>query len=443
MAIRAGRLGNIAFKKEDAYGSYNAGDAMWRASSESLENKIENVEDNALIGELYPTEFIPVKEGVEGSLEGSFHGDTAGLILHGILGTDVTADANTAYLLISYSGAATYERISCTGSALIAETSTNGTTWGADTAFCSTGTMDLTTGAFDTVGEVATAIAAYTGFDAIAFGPTGTLTSTIAAFAAVNLITNDVKVGGKLIPVVGTASTLAKTHNLSPAAASVSLPSYTFTINRVLGTNKSVGVIGSKFKSVAISNAAGDLCKVNVAVDAQQELQDQNDVSVSVPNIQAFTCLNMKAVIEDATGALTELDELKDFSLTINANLDSNWVIGSKYKKEQDRQKSTIEFSCTANNTATSYPLRTNYLNSTACSLYVYWKSNTYADVSKSVPYSVMVRIPAFKFNSAPSTLSTPDRMTIKFGGSAEKPTNATYTNHIYVSVVDADTTTY
>jgi hypothetical protein len=212
-------------------------------------------------------------------------------------------------------------------------------------------------------------------------------------------------------------------------------------MNRDLGSNKSVAAVGAKINSITLNNTAKDLCKYTLAIDGKNEEIDQTDLSVTVPTVEGFLAANMKIVFEESDGTLTEMDEVKDYSVTINSNLDDNRVIGSYYKKEQVRQNATIEVSFTANNTTTQYGLRDNYSSDTPLGMYVYWKSND--TVVTEVPYSMLFRIPDVKLTDYNSPLSTPDRLTITGAGTVIKAQNTTYSKHLYAYVVDGDTSSY
>ncbi len=443
MAARTGRLGNVTYKKESTWGDYIAGDGYLRVSTESLGRTVEHAEDPALISEIYTTDMIKIGDGISGAMEAVQHGDEMGEMLWGVLGSQSSAvNPAKSWLLIGYNGTADYARLTKSGTSLTAEISTNGSSWTVDTNFSSAaGVLDLSAVANNTMTKLQTVIDAKTGYEAVIFG-TSTGSSLIADFAATELRNNDVRVGGYLLKSQITSS-VSKMHTISPATASESLPSFSFTINRSLGTNKSIGATGCKISSIVLNNAAKDLCKYSLTIDGKSEEIDQNDSSVTVPTIEGFLAANMKIVVEEADGSLTELEEVKDYSLTINANLDDNRVIGSFYKKEQERQGATIEFSFTANNTDTQYALRSNYTGDISIGMYIYWKSNDYSDVTNTVPYSVLIRIPEAKLTDYNSPLSTPDRLTITGAGRVVKPSNTVYTKHIYAYVVDADTSSY
>lgn len=444
MAIRTGRLGNVAFKKESTFDTYVAGDIYLRASSESLARKIDTAEDPALVGEIFTTDLIQVGDGYAGSLESAAHGDTIGNIIYGVLGGEAAVDDPVnAFIVMSYNGASAYARLSIVGSNLLAELSSDGSSWSADTNFNTTGTIDLSAAAFDTVAELTTAVAAYTGWDAVSFGLGAALTATIPAFAITNLKAVGAIVGSMLLRCEQTTATLSKMHTVTPALAATSLPSWSFTVNRVLGTNQSLGFSGAKMNSASISVSAKDLMKVSCAVVGATEASAKNDLALTLPTVQAFTAPNVKMVIVDSTGAQIEFTEVKDISLTLNANLDDNKVVGSLVTKEMDRQGATLDLSFTANNTSAQYALRTSYTGMTSCEVFIYAESTTYVDLAKLVKYNMMFRIPSVKFEDFNSPLSTPDRLTIAATGKAMKPQSTIYTKHIYAYICDNDVTTY
>jgi hypothetical protein len=442
--VATGRLGNVTYKKETTWGTYVAGDGYLRVTTESLNRTVEHTEDPSLVGEIYTTDMIKIGDGIGGTMEGVIHGDEIGEIIWGVLGGQSTAISPAiAWLLVGYNGTENYARLTKSGTNLTAETRTSSTaSWTADTNFSTAaGVLDLTNASYDTLTELQAYIDARTGYDAVLMGDS-TGSSLIADFTATEIRSNDIRVGSMLMKSEN-SSTVAKMHTLTPASATETLPSFSFTINRDLGTNKSIGAVGCKFSSIALTNAAKDLCKFSLTVDGKSEDEDKNDVAVTVPTVEGYLAANMKIVMEEADGSLTELDEVKDYSITINANVDDNRVVGSFFKKEQVRQNSTIEYSFTANNTTTQYALRSNYTADTPVGLYVYWKSNDNADTANSIPYSMLIRIPDSKLTDFNSPLSTPDRLTISGAGTAIKPQNTTYTDHITVYIVDGDTSSY
>jgi hypothetical protein len=444
MSVRTGRLGNASIKKESTWGEFITPDLLLRVISESNGRAVEHAEDNALVGEIYPTDLVKVADGSAGSLEGNIHGDEIGMLMHGVLGGEETPeDPIDANIIVSYNGTASYARLSVVVTDLIAEISTDGISWTPDTDFATTGTMDLSSAPFDTAGEVATATDGFTGYSATLFGKASSDSVNATAFAITNLKAAGIKVGSINIKYQVVASTLAKTHILSPADAAVLLPSFTLLVNRVLGTDKSVAFTGTKFQSITIANSNKDLTKFSIPVTSKEELVDQTDVDLSVSDVQAFTSAKMKILVVKADGTQVLMEEVKDHSLVINTNIDENRVIGSLNIKEQIRQNSTIELSYTANNTDSQYVLRDEYINDAAVETFLYWESNSIVDSDESIPYSFLVRIPSTKYTDFNSPLTTGDRLTISAAGKTVKPTNDVYTKHIEFLIVDGELTAY
>jgi len=439
---RTGRLGNVTIAKESTWGSFATATRYLRVTTESMKRTVEHAEDPALVSEIYTTSMVKIGDGISGSIESVMHGDDIGMMIHGALGNQSSlAHPVKAWLLVGYSGSLTYLRLTKSSDVISAEKSTNGSSWTADTNFSSTGSITVTAAAYDTLTELQTYIAARTGYDCILFGDS-TDSSTIGDFAATSLKSNSIKVGGLLMKVQPT-STVAKMHTILPASATTALPSFSLTMNRVLGTNESLAATGVKIQSITLQNAAKDFCKYSIALDGKAEEADKADTDLTVPIVEGYLAANMKIVIQGSTGALTELDEVKDYSITINTNIDDNRVIGSYYKKEQERQNATIEVTFTANNTTTQYALRSEYTADTPVSMFLYWKSNDYADTTNLVPYSMLIRIPDAKITDYNSPLSTPDRLTISGAARLVKPENTTYGEHIYVYIIDANTSSY
>lgn len=441
---RTGRLGNVTFSKETTWGNFASPTMSIRVSTESLNRAIEHVEDPSLIGQIFTSDMIKIADGIAGNIEGALHGDDAGMLICGVLGGNSTTLLNPfkAGLLVGYSGAETYLRLTKSGANITAEKSTNGSSWTVDTNFASTaGVIDVTSSGLDTLTELQAYITARTGYDAVIIGNT-TDSSNIADFTATNLMTADVYQGAKLLAIHPTSS-VSKTHVITPADATGSLPSFSFLINRLLGTNESVAATGAKISQLAFTNSAKDLCKFSATLSCKEEVGSKTDSSITLSTVEAYLAANMTIVVEDTAGGLTEFEEVKDFSITINSNLDENNVLGSFTKLEQERQASTIEIAFTANNTLGQYGLRTNYTADTTIGIYVYFKGNDYSDVTNLVPYNLLFRFPSVKLTNYNSPLSTPDRLTITAAGTATKPVSTVYTPHVTVWVTDAKTTSY
>lgn len=439
---RTGRLGGVSFAKETNWGDYASATEYLRVDSESLKRTIEHTEDNSLVAELYTTDMICISDGIGGSIEGAMHGDEIGFLIHGILGTQSSlSNPVKAWLAIGYDGSRAYARVTKAADVITAEVSDNGSSWIADTNFSSTGSVTVTAAAYDTLSELSAYIHGRTGWNAVYFGDDCD-SSTLAALAATNLYSADAKVGAALLNVKPSSSA-AKTHKIIPAGATVNLPSFSFLINRVLGTNKSVAAVGAKINSLSLKASAKDLCKFTVEINAKQELNDKTDTGLTASTVEAFIASNMKIVMEENDGTLIEFDEVKDYSITINANLDDNRNIGSIYKKEQERQKASIEISFTANNSSGQYAPRTDYIGDDPVGFFLYWKSTDYADAANLVPFSIMIRIPAAKLTDYNSPLSTQDRLVITAAAKVVKNTNTTYADRLICYVVDDNTSSY
>lgn len=437
-----GRLGSIVFKKETTWGTYVSGDVQLRASTESMNRAVEYAEDAALVGQLYTTDMIKVADGAAGSFEAAMHPDTIGIVLHGVLGGEsAVTDPKQAYLIISYTGTSDYARLTKSTNTLTAELSSDGTSYSGDSNFGTSGDLDLSAAGNDTLTELQAVIAGYTGWDAVLCGDGSTASTDVPDFSATLLRSADEIVGAFLFAPTNTSATGAKTHTIYPAAATATLPSYSVTVNRTLGTNKSVGFVGTKFNSVTMTNAAKDLCKISIAATCKEEQEDKTDISLTVPDVQAYTTPKMKIVMVESDGSLTEFTEARDFSLTINANIDATNVIGSYNIVEQIRQNATMEISMTANTSSTTYAPRSNFTAGTHVGLFIFWQGNE--ETSDGDDYSVMCRIPDIQLTDYNSPLSTPDRLTLSITGTIVKPKNTVYTNHIQFFVVDSDTTTY
>lgn len=443
MSVRTGRLGNITIKKEAAWGTPITTDLLLRAASESIGRTIEHTEDNALVGEIYPTDKVKVADGAAGSLEGNAHGDEVGPLVHGALGGESSVeDPSDAFLICSYKGSIAYHRFTMATNSLTSETSPDGSVWTPDSNFGTAGVIDVSS-----LGLTATAlqilIDGYSDYNATLFGSGTSLSTNIVDFAATLTKSNGSKVGAMNLKYQIAASTTAKTHTLFPADAATLLPSYTVLVNRVGGVDKSFAFTGTKFQSITFSNANKDLTKFSIPVTCREELPDQTDVNLVASDGKQLPSSGMKILVIKSAGTHVVMDEVKDHSLVVNTNIDENRVIGDTKIKEQIRQNSTIEISYTANNTDTQFALRDEYINDSDLETFLYWESNDDADITNSIPYTMLARIPNIKYSDFNSPLSTPDRLVISAAGSAVKPKNTVYTNHIEFLITDTEISQY
>jgi hypothetical protein len=433
-----GRNANIAIKKETAWGTYIAPDLKLRASSEGLNKTVNYTEDPALIGESFTTDLIKTSSNAGGSVETKLHPDTAGPIIHWSLGGEAAvANPPNSYIIINYTGTSAYARLTQTTTNLKAELSADGTTWADDTNFNTTGTIDLTAADFDTSAELATKITTYTGWNASYVGLAAGVTASSAPFTAKQLKNAGDKVGAVILSTPVT-STVAKVHTVTPAGITTCLPSYTIQVNRALGENKSLAYVGSKLNQLALTIDAGEQVTASLTISSKDEQVDKNDVVVATPILQAYGALKAKLFVDHIPVTVA-----KNFSITINNNMDESFVIGSEFIEEQERQSATVEFSGSVNLTGPTtdlYSLRTNYTGDTASEIIVYLESVHTADTL--VPYSILLRMPRCKYSDFSAPISGPDRIVINIAGTAVNPKGGVY-EHIEAAIVDTDVTVY
>lgn len=441
---RIGSQAQIGFKKQTTYTGYVTPDLFYRANSENLLPKYDFVQDDTLINNQLPATKWVVGQMVEGALPGPLFPDQLGYNMISVLGGEsAVSDPAVAYLLISYNGASPYARLTKATDTITAELSANGSSWSADTNFNTSGAIDVTASGFDTLTEIQAAVAGYTGWDCILMGAGTTASAKIADFTATNLMTNDVNQGAYLLKAVDTTSTTTKTHNLTPAASTAELPAFSFIVNRGIGTNKSLAFTGMSAKTLALEASAKDTVKSNWSLTGRSEAVDTNDVSLTPATTVPYKTANMKVIIEDASGNLTELTELKTCNLTIDPAIDDNRVIGDLSPAQPSRQQGKFDLAITANATTTQYALISNYKANTVVKLYIYCKTDEYADTANVVPYSYFIRIPNFMFSEFASPTSNKDRYVIDMPGSVYKSSSTIYPTNFYCYIVDAMTSTY
>lgn len=442
MALRVGRYSDLQMKKESVYGTYVTPDKKLRISSESLNTTIEQVDVENMIGKEGLSEVVKVAEMAGGGIESKIYPDELGEIIYATLGgQDAVNNPHTGIIIVAYNGSEDGARLTLSSNSLTAEIY-NGS-WVADTNFNTTGTIDVSNSSFDTLGELATAINGYTGWSAKLLGSSSGDSTSIADFSATNLKYDQVKEGALLLKDVVT-STVAKNHKIYPSISSL-LPSYTIQVNRNLGTNKSFAFTGSKISSLTLNNTAKDVLAYSVTIDAQKELQDQTDVSLSVdPSILPVSACNATIVIVDDAGAIYTFDEMKDLSLTINNNITTDdFVIGNCYKKEQVQQGFNVEISGNANNTDSQFSLRDKFINNNNLEMYIYWTSSNEADKTNSVNYQMLCKIQNLYLSDFSSPASSVEKLVIAYAGKATISKSNVYSNMIEFDVVDNDIATY
>jgi hypothetical protein len=249
--------------------------------------------------------------------------------------------------------------------------------------------------------------------------------------------------GAKIITAATASASDCKKHTFTPAGMLVELPSYTFAVNRGLGTNETIAYSGMTNKTLTWTNAAKDTEKISLAMVGCQEVITQSDVTVAIPSTPPLLVARAKMLIEDASGNLVDFDEVKNVTLVINPNLDDNRVMGSLYPAQPTKQTLSIELSVSANNKSTQYAVRTSYLANTNVSVYMYVDSSSYANATYYVPYSMLIRIPAMFLKEFASPTANKERYVITMNASAVKPVSTVYTDIITVEITDKVTATY
>lgn len=435
-----GRNGSITMKKEVTWGTYLAADIVLRASSESLTKNLTHTEDPQLIGERFPSDMVKTLAGAGGGSETKLHPDTAGILLSWALGGEnAVANPPDSYLIINYTGTAlNYVRMSIVGTDLTAEGSADGSIWAVDNNFGTAGVYDLSVAANDTTAELAALIEADTDYSCSYVGNSAGVTANIPAFAVTLLRSAGEKVGA-IIGGTAVTSTDAKVHDVFPADTSTCLPSYSITVDRTLGTDKSLGFVGSKLNALSLTMTASDLNGASLTISCKDEETDKTDSALTIPTFEAYSGLKTRIFVDEL-----EVTAAKDLTLNINNNLSEDAVIGSDNIDEQLAQGGTIDLSGTVNltdPTTALYSKRSNYRNDNPMEVIIYMESTENADITNTVPFSVLLRLPRMKFTDFNEVLGGPDRLTISIAANAIKPVS-TY-EHIQCLIVDQDTTTY
>jgi len=435
MAANTGRLGKVAIKKEVTYGTYLEPDVPLRVTSESNELMIDNVEDPALIGEIFTTDLVKVNSKIEGGVELAAHPEEIGILSHMTLGSEA-AVANPAqgYLFITYTGSEAYADLVISSGVITAAVGDSLATKAADTNFNTTGSIDTADAAFDTLAELAAAIESYTGWQATYKGLSTADTAQIADLAAYKLYENSVYIRTAVLECT-IVSTLAKKHTLSPADATANLPSYTMIIDKTLGAGTAVAYTGVKTTAMSIAASAADLVKLSQTLKGQQEEGSKTYPTLTIPTTTPYKSCNMTVYLNG-----TALTVASDFTVSINDNLDEANVIGQCYPVEPIRQSGTIEASGTLHLNTTTYGYRSNYTAGTKVELIIHLETEAYADTGNTVVYSTVIRLNQVILTQYNSTLSSPDRLTISMAGTAVNSANH---STIEMSVVDQDVTTY
>lgn len=439
-----GAMTSITYEKQSAYGTAVATTKPWRANADSFKLKKEKVDDGALIGKQLMSKPIEVARMTEATLESPAYVDQLGTGLWSVLcGESTISDPAVAFVLISYNGASAYHRLTLSSSTLTAETSSNGSSWSADTAFNTTGSIDLTAAGFDTLTELQAAIAGYTGYDCILFGDGATSSALLAEFTATQTKTASVCQGGKLLFALNTTSTTTAMHSISNAGAGTDSPSFTFQVNRGLGTNQSIVYDSMVGKTLTLTSAAKDVLKMSLALTGREELTAQTDSAVANTDVPSYVVGRMKLVFENRAGELIEFAEVKNITNTLNPSLEDNRNVGDLYPGQPGRNTPAYDVSLSANCTSTQYAVRAKYLANETVSMYLFCKTDDKADSANSVPYNFLVRIPSLHIKEFDAPSANRDRVLITMAASAITSESSVYTSDIYAYVTDKVTAVY
>lgn len=427
------------FKKETTEGVFVAPSQSHHFVSEGMKYTPQVIEDPSNIGKLFTSDLIKSGYTVEGAVEMKAHPYFIGDALFFALGkADTPINPAQAFLIIWYTGSEKYIRIKKTGSDLIAEKSTDGTTWVAETGFGTAGTYALST---SLLSAIVTAINGFTGYKATCVGYASAPVSNLADFTAVTLKSADVKVGACIQPYLAT-STISKCHKISADnSALADIPSFSMAIDRNFGTAKDIGLAGCKIASLALKVAPKGLVDLSLSLVAKSQNNAYTYAAADVPASAAFTTNMVKCFIDSI---ITQ--EVKDLSLTINNNLYKDEAVGIDTFNAQGRQGASVELSGNLNLTVTdstdeeTISLQGKMQSDTPVEVIMYFEGSEYADLTNNVKYSFLVRVRSVKLTDCSPVISGPDRLTLPLAG---KAVASSFGDHIDVWVVNKQTTQY
>jgi hypothetical protein len=382
-----------------------------------------------------------IKSGysVEGAVEMKAHPYFTGDALFFALGKDDTpVNPAQGFIIIWYTGASAYARIRKTTLDLIAEKSTDGTTWVADTDFATTGTLALGT---SVLSAIVALINGYTGYKAKYVGYASSPVANLADWTNVTTKSAGVKVGACIQPYLVT-STISKCHKISADnTALADIPSFSMAIDRNFGTAKDIGLAGCKLSSLTLKVDPKNLVSLSLSITAKSQDNAYTYAATDVPASKAFTT-NLVSMFVDSM--VTQ--EVKDFSLTINNNLFKDEAVGVETFNAQGRQGASIEASGNMNLTVTdstdeeTIALQGKMQNDTPVEIIMYLESSEYSDLAGFVKYNVLIRLRSVKLTDCSPVVSGPDRITLPLAG---KAVASTFGNHIDIWCTNAQTAQY
>jgi hypothetical protein len=427
------------FQKEATEGTFVAPTQSQHFVSEGMKYTPQSIEDPSNIGQIFTSDMIKSGYGVEGAVEMKAHPYFIGDSMFFALGkSDVPVNPAQGYLIIWYTGAATYVRIRKVTTVFTAETSTDGSTWADDAAFG-------TAGDYDAVGltltQIATAINAFVGYKAKYVGYSASPVANLAAFANVTMKSANQKVGACIQPFIVT-STISKMHSIyADNSALTDIPSFSMAIDRNFGTAKDIGLAGCKIASLAIKTDPKNLVGLSMNIVAKSQDNAYTYAAAAVPTSKSFTT-NTTSVFVDSM--VTQ--DVKDLSLNINNNFYKDEAVGVDTFNAQGRQGASIELSGNMNLTVTdatdeeTISLQGKMQNDTPVEVIIYMESSEYSDLVNNVKYSVLMRVRSVKLTDCSPVVSGPDRITLPFAG---KAVASVFGNHIDVYCTNQKTEQY
>ena len=427
------------FKKETVEGTFVAPSQSHHFVSEGMKYTPQSIEDPSNIGKLFTSDLIKSGYSVEGSVEMKAHPYFIGDALFFSLGkSDTPVNPVQGFLIIWYTGTEKYSRIRKTALDLIAEKSTDGATWVADTAFGTAGTYAIGTGLLS---AIVTAINGFTGFKAKALGYASSPPANLADWTDVTLKSNDIKTGACIQPYLVT-STISKCHKISADnSALADIPSFSMAIDRNFGTAKDIGLSGCKISSLALKVAPKGLVDLSVGVIAKSQNNAYTYGASDVPDSKGFTT-NLVSVFVDSM--ITQ--EVKDLGITINNNLFKDEAVGVETFNSQGRQGASIDVSGSLNLTVTdatdeeTISLQGKMQSDIPVEIIMYFEGSDYADLANNVKYSFLVRMRAIKLSDCSPVVSGADRLTLPIAG---KAVASSFGNHIDIWVTNKQTAQY
>ena len=405
------------FKRETIEGTYVAPTIPMHFVSESMKYAPQSIEDPSNIGQLFTSDLIKTGYTVEGGVEMKAHPYFVGDALYWTLGKeDTVVNPVQGFLIFWYKGAERWLRCRKTGTTIICEKSTDGTTWVAETNFGTAGTYTITG---LTLTQIATAIGAFTGYKATYVGYGASPIANLADWSNTLFINDGFPAGACIQPYLVT-STIAKMHHIyADPTVLTDLPSFSACIDRNFGaTTKDIALSGCKITSLGITLEPKNLVALAVSMSAKVQANNATFPAGGVQASKAFAT-NMAKVIVDSL----LVQDVKQFGITIANNFFKDESVGVDTFNSQGRQGATIDVSGTFNLTVTdatdeeTRALMDKMMADTPIEIIMYLEGADYADLTNNAKYSVLVRCRTVKLSECAPVVSGPDRQTLPLAG--------------------------